>query len=108
LGIQEVDSLDCSGSIEDLTKTVVVDLVFLCLNGLPIDDPRLQAIANAFVSTYNRVISNYCDPYFRMLTDAEVISTGEVTEESKLTLAIKTTGTSKRLVYASNTPRTKG
>jgi hypothetical protein len=86
LGIREVDLLDCSGSIEDFTKTVVVDLVFLCLDDLPAEDPRLQAIANAFVSTYNRVVSNYCDPLFRMLTDTEVISTGEVTEESKLTL----------------------
>jgi hypothetical protein len=90
LGIQEVDSLDCSGDIEDFTKSVVVYLVFLCLYGLSIDDPRLQAIADAFVSTYNRVVSNYRDP-FRMLTDAEVISTGEATEESKLTLAMQTT-----------------
>jgi hypothetical protein len=91
LGIQEVDSLDCSGDIEDFTKTAVVYLVFLCLYGLSIDDPRLQAIADACVSTYNRVVSNYRDPFLRMLTDAEVISTGEATEESKLALAIRTT-----------------
>jgi hypothetical protein len=51
LGIQEVDSSDCSGDIEDFTKTVVVDLVFLCIDGISIDDPRLQAIADAFVQT---------------------------------------------------------
>jgi hypothetical protein len=38
---------------------MVVDLeVFLCLDGISIDDPRLlHAIAGAFVSTYKRLRS---------------------------------------------------
>jgi hypothetical protein len=53
LGVREVYSRSCSGEIQEFTKKIVLELVWVCPDVLSLDDPEIEDIEAAFVTTYN-------------------------------------------------------
>jgi hypothetical protein len=86
-GITEVDSIPCEDSLQDFSEDVLIELLVDCPEGLA---PDLQAVANAFVSTYNDLA--YCDPYFRFLVGAEVIEVGQIENNKTFPIVLRVAG----------------
>jgi hypothetical protein len=88
-GITEVDSVPCEDSLQDFSEDVLIELLVDCPEGLV--DLDLQAVANAFVSTYNDLA--YCDPYFRFLVGAVVdVDDGQIKNSTFFPIALQVAG----------------
>ncbi len=61
--VQEVDDSPffCESGVTEFTDLVVIDLQIICDDVPTLDDAEKTAIAEEFVSTYNALISKYCD-----------------------------------------------
>jgi Fe-S cluster biogenesis protein NfuA len=85
--ITEVVSVPCEDSLQDFSEDVLIELLVDCPEGLA---PDLQAVANAFVSTYNDLV--YCDPYFRLLVGAEVVEVGQMENNTIFPIVLQVAG----------------
>jgi len=79
--VREIEEQSCPLGDQqvDFTRLVIVELVQDASSDpfVSPDDPRFEAIEEAYVSTYNQLIRNeFCDPYFRRLTNAEIVAVG--------------------------------
>jgi hypothetical protein len=93
--VQEVDSFfSCETEVTEFVTLVTVDLKVdvLCDEPPILDATEKAALADAFVSTYNDLISTYCDPFFRTLTSAEVVTVGDIREGDSLPIEILARG----------------
>jgi hypothetical protein len=86
---QELEHASCSNDTVSFSKTVIVELA-TCEAGLIDDD--ISILEDAFVSTYNGLAMEYCDPYFRTLETAKIIEQGELTSDGNLPVKVQVTG----------------
>jgi hypothetical protein len=95
-GLREVETTSCSSEITEFSKVVIVELVQKpCLQGLNYtgEDLELKRIEEMLVSTYNSLVLNYCDPFFRSLLSAEIVRFGVNTTKGNLPLEVRVNGT---------------
>ncbi len=57
-----------------------------------IDDPRFDAVRNAYISTYNSLMLDSCDPSFRRRTSAQVLTVGASRTADTLPIEIRVEG----------------
>jgi hypothetical protein len=76
LEVKDAQELEpsCSKDTVSFFKTVIVELA-TCEAGLIDND--ISLLEDAFVSTYNGLAMEYCDPYFRTLETAKIIEQGK-------------------------------
>jgi hypothetical protein len=90
--VSEVDGLDpllCSGDIVSFSETLIVELE-IC--DMAVIDQDIGFIEESFVSTYNALVKEYCDPYFRFLETARVVEQGALTPAGNLPVELEVTG----------------
>jgi hypothetical protein len=92
LGVREVYSRSCSGEIQEFTKNIVLELIWACSDVLSLDDPEIEDIEAAFVTSYNAAASTYSEPFFRTLTGADIVLMGEATADGNLVIELRVTG----------------
>ena len=71
---------------------MIVDLVWVCDIDLELNDPQVWEILEPFVESYNEVISEYCDSFFRHIESAEVIAIGRRTITGNLSIQLSIVG----------------
>ena len=86
---QELEPASCSNDTVSFFKTVIIELT-TCEAGLI--DGEVPILEEAFVSTYNGLAMEYCDPYFRTLETAAIIEQGELTSDGSLPVKVEVTG----------------
>ena len=82
----------CESIIVEFTETVVVDLKVSCEDAPTLNETEKTALADEFVSTYNSLNADYCDPYFRRLTNAEVSEVGSLRDGDSLPIKLFLSG----------------
>ena len=82
----------CESNTVEFTETVVVDLKVSCEDAPTLDETEKKALADEFVSTYNSLNADYCDPYFRRLTDAAVSEVGSLRDGDSLPIKLSLSG----------------
>jgi hypothetical protein len=93
--VNELDPVMCHDEETiSFTKMVIVELD-LCeiLNSTTIESDDLGILEAAFVSAYNGLSLEYCDPYFRTLETASILKQGVFTPDGHLPVEIQVTGT---------------
>ena len=85
--VREIEEQSCPTGDQNITKNIIAQLVLdSSTNITELDDPRLDLIEEAYVSTYNNMIRNeLCDPNFRRLTDATVVAVKTETKQNNET-----------------------
>ena len=80
--VREIEELSCPvvNDLVEFSRTVIVELI-QDSSSQPLLypwDSRFDAINEAYVESYNKLIRNeFCDPFFRRLTGAEVVDIGK-------------------------------
>ena len=93
MDVKEFDLVSCENEIVSFNKTVIVELDICDIsNSTTIESEDWGILEDAFVSTYNGLAMEYCDPYFRTLDTASIIQQGSFTPDGHLTVEIQVTG----------------
>ncbi len=90
--VSEVDVLDpllCSGEIVSFSETLIVELEICETAAI---DQDIAFIEESFVSTYNALAMEYCDPDFRFLEMARVVEQGALTPAGNLPVKFEVRG----------------
>jgi hypothetical protein len=83
--VNELDPVSCNNKIVSFNKTVIVELEICDIfNSTIIESEDFGILEDAFVSTYNGLAMEYCDPYFRTLETASIIQQGSFTPAGHL------------------------
>ena len=75
-GVLEIDEYACDGEVIQFSTVVIVEFGVDCLGGLTFEDPQITQLQQAYVSTYNSLSQEYCDPYARTVSEARVVRIG--------------------------------
>jgi hypothetical protein len=86
--VQEVNVFDCEAEATVFTKLVTIELEVVCDLAPELSDEQKLAIAGAFVSTYNSLGDDFCDPVFRTLTGAQVERVGDIRDGNNLPIEL--------------------
>ena len=90
VSIDEKDPLFCEEELTSFRKLVTVEFQAIC-ELLDDDTPLLET---AMVDVYNAMsAANYCDPHFRSLATAKVVTMGDRTDDSTISIQFLVQGT---------------
>ena len=91
LDIIEVRNIVCSSDVVQFEEVVIVEFVSSCQEdeSLGFDDEQISSIEEAFVSTYNRMSSQYCDEHFTTIVSVRVRDVGTETLGGNLPIEIE-------------------
>jgi hypothetical protein len=87
--VDELDPLLCSGDIVSFSETLIVELEICETADI---DQDIAFLEESFVSTYNALVMEYCDPDFRFLETALVVEQGAPTPAGNLPVEFEVTG----------------
>jgi hypothetical protein len=87
--VAELDPLLCCGNIVSFSKTLIVELEIFEAAAF---DQDIAFIEESFVSTYNALAMEYCDPDFRFLETARVVEQGALTPAGNFPVRLEVTG----------------
>jgi hypothetical protein len=90
---QEIEEYICYGEVLEFSTVVIVEFEVDCIEGLTFNDPQITELEQTYVSTYNSLSQEYCDPYSQTVSDAKVFRIGENTTAGNTPVEMHITGT---------------